>query len=59
MKNLVRGFNVVIGCLLVAISINYFLIPSKLISFGFDGLATLIYYNNNVRPEVNLLIMNV
>ncbi len=59
MKNLVRSLNVVIGCLLVAISINFFLIPNKLVSFGFDGLATLIYYYNHVRPEINFLIMNV
>lgn len=58
MKNLIRSYNVVIGCLLVAISINFFLIPNNLISFGFDGLSTLIYYHNNVRPEINLLIMN-
>lgn len=59
MKNFIRSFNVVIGCLLVAVSINFFLIPNKLMSFGFDGLSTLIYYGNNVRPEINLLIMNV
>ncbi len=59
MKSFLRSFNVVIGCLLVAISINFFLIPNHLISFGFDGLATLIYYGNGVRPEINLLIMNV
>lgn len=59
MKSFLRGFNVLIGCLLVAISINFFLIPNNLVSFGFDGLATLIYYGNHVRPEINLLIMNV
>lgn len=59
MKNFIRSFNVVVGCLLVAISINFFLIPNNLMSFGFDGLSTLIYYVNNVRPEINLLIMNV
>lgn len=59
MKEITRYFNLIIGCLLVAISINYFILPNNLVSFGFDGISTLLYYKNNVRPEINLLIINI
>lgn len=59
MKEIMRYFYLIIGCLLVAISINFFLLPNNLISFGFDGIVSLLYYKNNVRPEINLLIINI
>lgn len=44
---------------MVALSINFVLKPYGLISFGFDGLASILYYCNNVDLAINLLLLNI
>ena len=46
------------GALLVALSLNLVLIPNDMISFGVDGLASLLYYMTDVNPAINMLICN-
>lgn len=58
MKSILRYLNVVIGCLLVAISIDFIVIPNNLITFGVNGFSTLIYYIDNLNPAINALILN-
>lgn len=59
MKNIIRHFYVILGCLLIAFSLNFIVIPNSLLSFGVNGLSTLIYYLNGVNPAINILILNV
>lgn len=59
MQKVFRILNVIIGCLLIAVSINFVLKPNHLISYGFDGVASILYYYNGVRIELNLLLLNV
>lgn len=59
MEKVIRIMNLLIGCLLVAISINFVLKPYGLITYGFDGVASILYYYNNVSLELNLLLLNI
>lgn len=59
MQKIIRIINLLIGCLLVAISINFVLKPYGLLTCGFDGVASILYYLNNVRIEFNLLLLNI
>lgn len=59
MKNIVRYLNVILGCILIAISYNIFIIPNEYVSFGIGGLAAIIKYINGVNPAINILIINI
>lgn len=59
MKKVIRYFNVIIGCLLIAISLNFIIIPNNLLSFGTNGFSTLLYYLNGVNPALNIAILNM
>lgn len=58
MKGILRYLNVIIGCLLIAISVDFIVIPNNLITFGVNGLSTLIYYIDNLNPAINIFIIN-
>lgn len=58
-KNIVRYLNVIIGCLLIAISVDFFVIPNNLLTFGINGFSTLLYYLNGMNPAINILILNL
>lgn len=59
MKNIIRYGNLILGCLIVAICINFLIIPNNLIPFGTEGISLLIYYLDGVSVGINLLIINV
>lgn len=59
MKKVIRYFNLIMGCLLVALSFNFLMIPYNIISFGSLGVSSLIYYINEVHPAINILIINL
>lgn len=59
MKNIIKYINILFGCALVAFAIDFIVIPNNLLTFGINGLATLIYYLNGVNPGINILILNV
>lgn len=59
MRKVFRLFNLLIGCLLIALSINFVLKPNGLISYGFDGIASILYYYNNVDIGLNLILLNI
>lgn len=59
MKKVIRYSNLFIGCLLIAISFNFLILPNDLISFGVVGLSTLIYHMNGITPALNILILNM
>lgn len=58
MKNVIRIVNVFIGCLLIALSLNFIILPNNLLPFGLNGLASIIYYFNGVNPAINIFIFN-
>lgn len=59
MNNLKKYFKIIIGCLLVGLGLNIFLIPSKLIPSGILGLTSLLSYNFGFNNAALLLILNV
>lgn len=59
MKNIVRYSSVVIGTLIIALSINFIIIPNNLVLFGVDGLSCMIYYINGINPALNILLLNI
>lgn len=59
MKKVIRYFNIILGCILIAFAIDFIIIPNNLLTFGINGLATLLYYLNGVNVGINILIMNL
>lgn len=59
MKSIYRYLMVIVGCLFIAISLNFIIIPNELIPFGINGLSTLIYYINNVNVALNIFLINL
>ena len=60
MKNVTTYLTVIIGCLLVAFSFDFFIIPHGLISFGVEGIANIIYnLNDTISPGINMLIIDI
>ena len=59
MKNIGRIVTLVLGCLIVALSYNIFVIPNNLLSFGENGFAALLSYCNGVTPALNVLFINI
>ena len=49
----------VIGSLLVGLSVGYILLPLKLSTGGFSGIATLIYYTFHIPADVALVLINI
>lgn len=59
MKKFRSYLYVVLGCVLIAGSVDFIVIPNGLLSFGVNGLSTLIYYLNGVNPSINIFIINM
>lgn len=59
MKRIVSVVSLLIGCLLIAVSINLILIPNELITFGIDGMASLLNYITGINPAFNMLFVNL
>ena len=49
----------VIGSMLVGISVGFVLIPLKLTTGGFSGIATILYYLFKLPPEIGLILLNI
>ena len=48
-----------IGSFIIAISISLFLLPNKLSTGGFSGLATITYYLFNIPAGTLMLVLNI
>lgn len=59
MNNVKKYAKIIIGCFLVSLGLNVFLIPSKLIPSGILGLTSLLSYNYGFNNAALLLIINV
>lgn len=59
MKSIMKYFNILLGCALIAFSIDFIVIPNNLLTFGINGIATTLYYLNGVNPGINILFLNI
>ncbi len=59
--NIIRYVAIAFGTAVVAIAIDIFMVPNKIVPGGLSGLATVIYYLSGKRIPVgvSMLIMNV
>ncbi|NLX64948.1 MAG: YitT family protein [Clostridiaceae bacterium] len=60
-KDVKPYFSIALGCFIVAISMNLFLIPYKLAPGGVSGLSTILYYifDGVIPVGILMLILNV
>lgn len=58
-KNIINYIYIIIGCLIVATSINIFLIPNKITTGGANGVATVIYYLFKIPVSLTILLLNL
>lgn len=59
MKSVIRYFIIAFACLLIALDINFIIIPNNLVMFGFNGISILMYYFNQTNPAINILLLNI
>lgn len=59
MSEIKKYIKVIIGCLLISIGLNIFIIPSRLIASGTIGLTSFLSYNYGFNIAALLLIINV
>lgn len=58
-KNLINILSLVVGSFLMACSTAFFLLPNKLSTGGFSGIATIAYYFFNTSVGVAMIILNI
>ncbi len=54
-----EGIYMVIGCAIMAMGTALFLLPNKLSSGGFTGIATIIYYLSQMPLGATMVIINI
>ena len=58
-KNIYDISFIVIGCLLTSLGTSCFLLPNKLSSGGFSGIATIIYYFYHIPMGTTIILLNI
>lgn len=59
-KRFVLGYGgVLVGVIIAAAGVSYFLIPAKIAAGGVSGLATVIYYLMRLPVGVTMLLLNI
>lgn len=58
-ENIYNYMYIIIGCLLAAFGTACFLLPNKLSSGGFAGIATIIYYFYKIPMGTTILVINI
>lgn len=60
MKRIARDIMfIIIGCTFMALGVVLFLLPNRLSSGGFSGIATLLYYLFNFKIGTTTIILNI
>lgn len=60
MKRILKDYLlIVLGCIIAAFGTSCCLLPNKLSSGGFSGIATILYYFFNIPMGATILIMNI
>ncbi len=50
---------ITVGSFLIAVALNYFLVPNKIAAGGVSGLATVIYYLAGFPIGITMLVLNI
>ena len=58
-KHAMRYFQITLGCLLVCLGFNLFLIPAHLLTGGISGVALIIYYLTDLPVGMQNLVYNL
>lgn len=59
MKKIIKYLNILFGCALIAFAIDFIVIPNNLLTFGINGIATMLYYLNGINAGINILFLNL
>ena len=60
MKKIFKEYSLVIlGSIIMAFGTGTFLLPNKLSTGGFTGLATIFYYYFNISMSTSIIILNI
>lgn len=60
MKNKIKDYILItIGCIVAGIGTALFLLPNRLSSGGFAGIATILYYFFNIPMGTTIIVMNI
>lgn len=58
-KTIIDYILLVVGSLLVGISVGLILLPTKLTTGGFSGIATILYYVFKIPANLGLILLNI
>ena len=58
-KFIIECIATIIGALIIAISVSFFLLPNELSSGGFTGIATILYYTLKIPMGTTILCLNI
>ena len=59
MKKIIKYLYILFGCALIAFAIDFIVIPNNLLTFGINGIATMLYYLYGVNVGINILFLNL
>lgn len=59
MNKIIRILYMILGCFIIALGIDYFVLPNHLITVGSDGLACILSYIFNSNVYINMFIINM
>ncbi len=59
MKKIIKYLYILFGCALIAFAIDFIVIPNNLLTFGINGIATMLYYLNGINAGINILFLNL
>ena len=57
-KFLIETIGTILGALIMATSVSFFLLPNELSSGGFSGIATIFYYTLKIPMGITILCIN-
>lgn len=58
-KYFISTLGISVGCLFMAVATSFFLLPNKLSSGGFSGIATILHYLFDIPVGTGILILNI
>lgn len=58
-KFVIECISTMVGALIMAISVSFFLLPNELSSGGFSGIATILYYTLKMPMGTSMLALNI
>lgn len=58
-KNICKFILMILGCLIASFGTACFLLPNKLSSGGFSGIATVLYYFFEINMSTTIILLNI